>query len=195
VANRQAANPANQKPEKVNFRLSTELLDKLQAAAKAAGHATSQEITHRLEDSFGANLAAEDRFGGVHTYALCRLVSAALGELRNQTGHGWHSDRFTFDHAVKAVNEILSYFPPAGDPEVPDDLPMAQRLRDLGLDTAAVEEQAKGFPFGVLAARLAAFKVETATPESEQVYRRIRDDAGAKMVGSPQADLVDWKVR
>lgn len=180
--------------EKINFRISKETLDRLQAEADKANRSVSLEIARRLATSFTVDAVTQSSFGGVYSYALCRLIAEALRELREQTGHGWHSDRFTFDHAVKAVNAILAYFEPAGSPDVPKDLPMIQRMRDLGLDTAAVEAQAKDFPFGTLAGTLAAFKVEVATPDSEPVYQKIKAIAGARMVGSPQADILNWEV-
>jgi hypothetical protein len=194
MAGRKATDPANPRTDKLAFRLSADLVRRVREAATDGGRTVSQEVARRLAASFNAGAATQDRFGGVNTHFLCLLISLALAELRAQTGHNWHSDRFTFDHAIELVKEDLSYFRPAGEPEVPEDLPAAQRLRDQDLDPAPVLEQAKSFPFGVLAARLAAFKVETATPESEPVYQRIKEEVGRRMVGSPRADLVNWRA-
>lgn len=190
MSGRKPMDPVNPKTDKVNFRLSTDLVSRLREAAATGGRSLSQEMSRRLDGSFSATDA--DRFGGRCTYALCKMIALAVGDLREQTGHPWHSDRFTFDHAVTAINEILGYFRPEGAAEVPEDLPLLERLREQGLDPTAAAEEAKAFPFGVLAARVAAFKVEVGV--DDPVIQRIRDAIGRRMVGSPQADLLDWRA-
>jgi hypothetical protein len=192
---RKPKDPDNPKTNQKSIRLSEALLTKIEGAAKADGRTVSDEITRRLERSFIGDV---ERYGGNETYALALLIAQALRDLRDQTGHWWHRDRFTFDHAVAAVTEIMSCFRPAGRRTVPGDMPVLEMMRSHRLKTGAVLEQAKTYPFGKLAGRLAAFRVQFPPLEGQEnaphqrIFQRIAFDLQQRLSGSPQEDLINW---
>src|SRR5262245_61704000 len=158
---RKPTDPRNPKTRQKSLRLSDALLSKIEAAAKADGRSLSDEITRRLERSFiGEEVRAVETFGCHETYALALLIARALRELRDQTGQWGHRDRFTFDHAVAAIQEIMNYSRPRGRRTVPADMPVLEMMRANRLKTGNVLEQAETYPFGKIAGRVAVFRVE-----------------------------------
>jgi hypothetical protein len=199
---RKPKDPENPKNRQKSLRLGAGLLIKIEKAAKADGRTVSEEITRRLDRSFiGEEARAVETFGSHETYALAFLIAHALRELRDQTGHWWHRDRFTFDHAVAAVNEIMSYFRPSGRRSVPGDMPVLEMMRDNRLKTGDVVSQARTYPFGKLAGRMAAFRVQFPLPEGQEItphdriFKRIAFELQQRLSGCPQADLINWSKK
>jgi hypothetical protein len=192
---RRPMDPKHPKTQQINFRLSEELLERLRAAAKAGDRNVTEEIRRRIERSFiGEEARAVETLGSHETYALFLLIGQAFRTLREQTGHWWHRDRFTFDHAVEAVTEIMGYFRPRGRRKAPTDMPQLDMMRARGLKTGDAVTQAKTFPFGQLAGRLAVFQTEAppgdTMPPLHKIFQRISIELRPHLVGSPRADLL-----
>lgn len=189
------------------MRVTPALQSILSDAAKQDGRTVSDEIARRLEASFDDDLLP-DRFGGRTTWALLELIAAALSQLREDTGECWHRDPFSFDHALKAVAEVLGYFRPPGEPDIPEDHAVLQEMRaQFEVDNVPAKQRASAerklraqlrtYPFGVMAARMAVFRVEVATPQADtavaDIFQRIKREVGMQLAASgrsPQADLI-----
>jgi hypothetical protein len=199
-AGRKPKNPEQPKTRQISIRFSDALLLRLQQSAAEAGRPVSEEITARLERSFSEEERAVKAWGGHTTYALMLLMAQALEMLRADTGQCWHRDPFVFDQAVIAMNEVLRYFRPRGRRAVPSDMPLLEMMRRNGLKAAPVAAQARRYPFGKLAARLAVFSLDRTTPvdNEEPLYRKVLEqlafDLRGKLAsvhrGSAQADLL-----
>lgn len=193
--------PAETKASQISVRLTADLVARLDEAAKQNRLSRAEEISRRLERSFTEEGRIEDVFGGRETYAFLKLVAQAFSMLRQSTGQTWHRDRFTFDHALVAMTEIFGYFRPSGSRRIPSDLPMLEHARANGLKTGPMIAQARKFPFGKLAGRMAVFLLETAPVPGEEamdqqreIFRRIATDLRMRLTAPNQAqtDLVAW---
>jgi hypothetical protein len=119
---RPTLDPREKKDVQVTVRLKSSTVAALEKAARLNGVPLAREITTRLEDTLESNLP-DQLFGGPKTYAFALLLALSLKQLRTLTGHWWHEDRFTFDHAKSASDVLFEYCKPPGAPIVPDDLP------------------------------------------------------------------------
>ena len=185
----------------INVRLEPDLLERLN---RMKGKLTlSEEIDRRLRLSF-TDIRIEDP-RGYQTRAFCRLLVQTLQNLKRDTGHPWFRNPFTFGHALIAAAELFRYFQPRGRRSVPDDLPLAELQKSRGLDPEPILKQAKTYPFGKVAARMAVFHLEFAEQQSGDVddieddlkrERELFKDLSIKLRGrltsSAQADLLNW---
>ncbi len=152
---------AEKKSGNISTRLRGDLRGRLEKEAREAGRTLSDEIARRLVRSFSEDERLMERVGGPENLALLMLIAESLKDLHSITMQPWHRDRFTFDHAVAAVGELLSYFRPEGRAKAP---------------TVAWVEP--GFPYGANVARKAVVKLETPfnqpdTRPERAVYQRI----------------------
>ncbi len=113
------------KAHKITIRLTPGVASSVQSSAAAHSHAVTEEVERIVADYFDSEPKQRDLFGGPKTYSLALLVGLTLKLLRLRTGHSWHEDPFTFEHAKAAVNLLLDEFRPPGKARVPDDLPAA----------------------------------------------------------------------
>ena len=85
----------------------------------------AKELATRLEVSLDGNPYQVALFGGPKTHAFTLLLALTLKHLRNLTGHSWHEDRFTFEHAKAAADLLFEFFRPSGRLVISSDLPSA----------------------------------------------------------------------
>lgn len=188
------------KTQQVNVRVSPTTRAALEAAADASGVSLSREIERQLMRSLDGDL--ERQFGNLETFALCRLIAITLKEVEQETGRPWFQHPWAFEHAQKAVAELLTYFRPVGEAVVPDDAPLLARLQAHGLtadEIASAKEQLAAFAVGKRAASRAVFLVELSL-DNEAGYRadELKGIAAllkarliaADMAGEAHADLI-----
>jgi hypothetical protein len=119
--------PANKRKQvQLSVRLRRETEKRLIASANANGHTLSQEITERLEASLMPDAKVPALWGGQKNYSFALLLALTLKELREQTGHWWHEDPFTFEHANTAATVLFEFVRPRGRSRIPADLPPAR---------------------------------------------------------------------
>lgn len=167
---------ATKKAGQMTLRLSQALRDRLQQAADSNGVTLSTEISNRLEETLDAGTATTKEFGGLQTYAVCRLIADALGGVRMQTGHSWLEDRFSYDHAITAINEIVEYFKPNGPNKVPDDLPILQQFE--GRERTREKKAWATIEVGKWAAQTAIVRFQAAIEDpNNDAYAELRRPA------------------
>lgn len=161
--------PKEKKAGNISTRLRGDLRDRLQEAANLDRRTLSDEIARRLEDSFTETDRLMERVGGAENLALLMLIAESLKDLHSLTTQAWHRDRFTFDHALQAIVEVLSYFQPEGRAKPP-----------------ANAFEGPDFPYGPSVARKAIIKNESAYREPDtrperEVYKRIAQALDARL--------------
>ena len=100
----------------VGLRVSEEMRQRLEEAAKNSGRSINSEIVSRLDQSF----ETEDRLGGPRLSEVVERIAEAMkptgeaaaffadrSKLHNQGK--WLIQPYAFDQAVKAANTILEY--------------------------------------------------------------------------------------
>lgn len=100
------------KRSQFNTRLSSDLKQRLEAEAQAAGRSLSEEIEIRLGRSFSREEDLYDRFGGVGIYRLMLLLATTLQNVEEITGEKWYEDHQTFDEARGAIEVFFERFRP-----------------------------------------------------------------------------------
>jgi hypothetical protein len=115
-------NPDQRKEVQISVRLTSAVVDALRRSAAASGVPLARELAMRLEASLGGNPYQITLFGGPKTHAFTLLLALTLKHLRNRTGHWWHEDRFTFEHAKAAADLLFEFFKPSGRFVIPSDL-------------------------------------------------------------------------
>ena len=120
---RPAKNPAQRKSIQTSVRLTKGTVEALERAARANGKKLAREVADRLEDSLEATPKAPNLFGGRKTYSFALLLALSLKQLKELTGHWWHEDPFTFEHARVVAEALFDYCRPPGRSRVPRDLP------------------------------------------------------------------------
>jgi hypothetical protein len=193
--------PGQPKARQISIRFDQALLGRLKDSAAREGRTLSEEISRRLDRSFLGEAAAVETFGGDHTYAFLKLVAQAFKQLRSDTGQCWHRDRFTFDHAVKAVAEIFPYFRPQGRPTMPSDMPILERFKEGGIAiTAELKKRLRAYAFGRNSGATAVFRMEVAPPEGQEaaphqrIFQRIAFELRSQLSASgrsAQRDLIE----
>src|SRR5262245_16683392 len=82
------------------FRVRATLDEQLAAAAKQSGRSVSEEIEHRLENSF----QEDDRYGGPHLSALFRLLADYKALAEAKAGAPWKEG----DRLRNAITQVLT---------------------------------------------------------------------------------------
>jgi hypothetical protein len=111
------------KEVQVSVRLRRATVEALEYSASIKKGSLAREITERIEDSLAPTPKQPELFGGRKNYSFALLLGLSLKELRQRTGHWWHEDPFTFQHAKMAANFLFNYCKPPGRSSVPKDLP------------------------------------------------------------------------
>jgi hypothetical protein len=99
------------------------------AAAKKSGRSLSQEIEHRLHQSFVDDEKIEAAFGDRRNYAIMKIIANTITSIQNlgstAAKASWLDDPYSFDQAVRGVNAVLEAMRPKGkvvtDPRHPED--------------------------------------------------------------------------
>jgi hypothetical protein len=99
----------------MSFRLPTEMRDELTKAAKDSGRSVTQELLHRLGQSF-----KEDRknYRDPATKGLC-ILFADLAENVHAGTPDWRSDPFLFKAFTVGAAKLLATLTPPGKPQTP----------------------------------------------------------------------------
>ena len=98
------------------FRLSNYLHDEIEEAAARNGWGVSEEIRRRLEGTFFHELQAGDE----ETYRFMEAIKGVARNIEPAFGR-WHENRFAFEVLRVAVNVLLDFYRPPGDPIRPSD--------------------------------------------------------------------------
>jgi hypothetical protein len=111
------------KDVQISVRLRPATVKLLKQVASAKHVSLAREIAERLEDSLAAMPKQPELFGGNTNYSFALLLALSLRELRERTGHWWHENPFTFQHARLATDFLFQRFKPRGRATQPYDLP------------------------------------------------------------------------
>lgn len=111
------------------IRFDPALKARLTEAARQSGRTFSEEVTTRLAASFSAV-----EFRDPQTKALLALIAYALEMNAVVIGKRWFEDPWVFRQCEASITDILSFLRPLGAPDVPDDLPVFNKLRESGLE-------------------------------------------------------------
>src|SRR5690348_6682901 len=131
----------------LGLKVTPEIKNKLDAAAKENGRTQSQEAEVRIEQSFrgreyldqAMELAYGRRLAGLLQVIARVMVDTGRygGFLSTRTAEGaenWTDDAYAFDQVIAAVNAVLCGMRPAGEPDPP---PIAAALESpLGVGLA-----------------------------------------------------------
>lgn len=112
----------------LGLRVSGDLKQRLDEAAKKAGRTQGQEAELRLERSFEAERVFEQTmelaYGPRLAAALLLIghVMRSVGQTNallstDHQGNDWFADAFAYDQVVQAANAVLEAYRPAGDPD------------------------------------------------------------------------------
>lgn len=120
----------------LGLRVTPELKEKLDAAARQSGRSQSQEAELRLEHSFRDERvleSAQDRIYGTQLSGLLMLIAKAMRDIGASCGkykdgkleftlnsiENWLSNPYAFDQVVKGVNAIFEAIRPEGEAIAP----------------------------------------------------------------------------
>lgn len=151
------------------IRFDPELKARLEQSAKAAGHSFAEEVSARLRASYTAI-----DFGNPETLGLAYAIGLALEVEVEKTGFHWFQDPWAFKRATAAINEVLSYFEPGGDPDiVPTETKVLQRLRSMGIESLVevAAEELKEHDRGRLSGTTAVAMLEAVAAGKSSVSR------------------------
>lgn len=95
------------KRSNLSARITSDLSNRLDAAAKASGRSLSQEVGYRLEQSFSSVDARNEGFGGEQAYKVMRWLALSLDLSADVTGKDWRTDRRTMRMAIEAMSTML----------------------------------------------------------------------------------------
>jgi hypothetical protein len=121
------------KSTQLKFRLSNYLQDEIEEAAGRNGWGVSEEIRRRLGASFFRGMQA----GAEESERLMEAIICAIRNMEPAFG-SWHENRFAFEVLRVAVNVLLDFYRPPGDPIRPSDNDIA----DLYLGDSGTPETA-----------------------------------------------------
>src|SRR5262245_44499005 len=82
------------------FRSRGQMRERLQEAATASGRSISEEIEHRLEESF----RSEELYGGPGLSAVFRALSAHIAVAKTQAGDNWEEN----DQARSRIAQVFA---------------------------------------------------------------------------------------
>ena len=112
----------------LSTRITADLRDRLENAAKKSGRTLSQEIENRLRQTFVEEQQMIDRFGSERTARVLQVVANVLEGVRNHENPDaeWLDDRRTFDVGLDAIHWALE----AVGPKRPADWYDLERIRE-----------------------------------------------------------------
>lgn len=133
--------PKDRRLPSMSFRPTHDLRDMLEKAADKSGRSLSQEIEYRLwrsemdEDARQAELYHE--FGGVHCYALAKVIARMAGLLGDLAWTRWSRDPEVFREFRKALDVFFDgIVPPQATNRKPSDtFKLLKKLIDDGHGT------------------------------------------------------------
>lgn len=105
-----------QKTEVFSTRITADLREQLDNAAKDRGHSLSQEVEHRLRRSFLNDREVTSIFGNRRNYAVLRLISTLMEAIRNPANPNadWLDDPHAYDQLLQAIAQVLGALRPSG---------------------------------------------------------------------------------
>jgi len=97
------------KAKTINTRVTPELRDCLEMAAKKSGRSLSQEIELRLRQTFGEEEKLADRFGSHRTARVFQVIAHVLNAMRNPGNPNaeWLDDPNAFQLGMEAIYHVL----------------------------------------------------------------------------------------
>jgi hypothetical protein len=112
------------KSAQLSIRITAELRDKLEKAAKENDpfRSISQEIEARLRLSFAELGKAEERFGGPRTYWVFQLIADQIKYLEQVSETSFWKDPFTFDQVKRFIDTVFKALRPRGPSVIPKNL-------------------------------------------------------------------------
>jgi len=114
-------------------RIRPDLRKKMEVAAKKSGRSLSQEVEHRLRQSFVEDEKISEMFGDRKTFSLMRMMALAIHMdpyLPSDGKSSWLDDPERFETAIVAALSVLEAIRPAGF--VNYDRPLQQILQHRG---------------------------------------------------------------
>jgi len=91
----------------------------LVAAKEASGRSLSQELEHRLRQTFVDDKNAVELYGTGQTAAVVKLIGATIHSAAArgsaQKKHDWLKEQWLFDDVMDAIVHVLLWFRPGGD--------------------------------------------------------------------------------
>lgn len=100
-------------------RLRPETRRRLVAAAKASGRSLSQELEHRLRETFSEDDLGVQLYGNETNAAVVNLIGAMIRSASTRDSakrkYDWLGDQFLFDDVMAAIRHVLLWFRPGGD--------------------------------------------------------------------------------
>ncbi|MFP6732190.1 MAG: hypothetical protein VCD50_18845 [Alphaproteobacteria bacterium] len=129
--------PELAKRHPLNMKTTKRIRSQLEEAAELSNRTLSQEVEHRLSESF---LPMEILFGSDDTQALLRAIAGVVQVVENATKKPWTEDSDTADLAYRAITRIL---PNAEGKAVTSDASVAKAVIVEMLDRAELEENTR----------------------------------------------------
>jgi hypothetical protein len=100
-------------------RLRPETRNRLVAAATASGRSLSQELEHRLRQTFSEDDAGVKLYGTERNAAVVNLIGATIQSVSTRIPaaekHDWLKEQWLFDDVMAAIRHVLLFFRPGGD--------------------------------------------------------------------------------
>jgi hypothetical protein len=98
----------------LSTRITADLREWLEKAAKTSGRTLSQEIENRLRETFREEKELSDRFGTYRTALILQVVALVLNAMRNPQNPNaeWLDDPHAFQLAKDAINHTLDAIRP-----------------------------------------------------------------------------------
>jgi hypothetical protein len=98
----------------LSTRITADLREWLEKAAKTSGRTLSQEIENRLRETFREEKELSDRFGTYRTALILQVVALVLNAMRNPENPNaeWLDDPHAFQLAKDAINHTLDAIRP-----------------------------------------------------------------------------------
>lgn len=116
---RKPEKPGNdKKTAALSLRITEEMRARLDAAATKNKRPLSDEIAHRLEQSFGPDKERArvfDEFGSRQNFAACYAIADVMRLLKSRTGKDWSKDAAAHRELVEGVSHLLNGLAPPGD--------------------------------------------------------------------------------
>ena len=108
--------PSKNKRGTFKFRVTDSLRTKMEAAAKSSNRSVSEEIEHRLEQSFTTDFVMTQLLGGGKNATLLRLIAGRLSGL-DQQAFPWHSHAESAQRLVAQIQQAMDSVSRTDTPE------------------------------------------------------------------------------
>lgn len=92
----------------LNMKTTPELRDRIQEAADNSGRPLTQEVEHRLQQSF----YDDDAFGGPSRSSLVRMIGILVAAEERRSGKSITEDFYTWNAAKAAINGVIDKIKP-----------------------------------------------------------------------------------